>query len=101
MIVGYQTVVDAGATNHVGRGKGYQAGLQMPIVEAATAALGGLPVSGELVNPSIDLCRGSLTTSGKRFDLEPGLVLDGFLNGSLDRGDTATPICVCIYGLLP
>lgn len=54
VVVGYQTMVDATVFGDMARSKNFQARLQLPVSEAASAA-GAVTVIGDLADPALDI----------------------------------------------
>lgn len=55
VIVGYQTMADAGATNDVGQASNISTALQIPGPETAAALAGPVAVIGDLVTPALNV----------------------------------------------
>lgn len=72
LIVGYQMVLDAQISDQVGRHQRNNNSAQVPVVEAATAALGGVSISGDMINPGFRANFGTTDSFGSTFTA-PGI----------------------------
>jgi len=76
LITGLHVMADAAVMDQHVMDSSFTLAFQVPVVEAVTAAVGGLPISGDLVNPGVNMSKGKGHSTTRSF-IAPGVQVAG------------------------